>query len=319
MTTRNDLIAAEFLSLAVEFDRAGASMAKSHHLAVGINRIAERAGKLVFQSLEIFEHHFGPVWSSWLHRRRDWYIERHSRPGCIVAICPGQTWIEVVKDLVLDRREEFNDGDFDLLSEYWAGREVIPWPQWWLEKSADERRQYEKDLELQRRGELGHRIPVKGHDVVRPKPKRIPNLYAHHDEADEADQLALLRERASLHARACRCFADLAGGPGLPTTGRRSLGDVEKRVSEHIRARRAKGTPIEKITRDGIAGVLKISTGAVSSTHAWQALRDEKRRSRLPDTPDDALMAAAKRDDWDAVTALQRQEDRRNRPSRQGF
>lgn len=99
----------------------------------------------------------------------------------------------------------------------------------------------------------------------------------------------------------------------------------ETKVRDYIRAKRAEGISLGRITRDGIATATGVSAGGVSKTKAWNALVLERRQAEaLPppggDTTTDpvkaaitsgAMDAAMDAGDWKKVQELQEREQRR--------
>lgn len=85
---------------------------------------------------------------------------------------------------------------------------------------------------------------------------------------------------------------------------------AEQRVRDTIAAMLEAGVPAEKITRDAVAHKAGISAGAVSQSQPWKALAAEKQRAKLPGTPDERLIAAAKRKDWGEAERLQHADER---------
>ena len=95
--------------------------------------------------------------------------------------------------------------------------------------------------------------------------------------------------------------------------GRGKEVDAATLVRDDIRRLRGKGTPIKQITRDDVAHRTGLSGGAVSSTKAWKALALEKKQARLPQTAEEAALAAAEQGDWEKLKRLQAEEERRQR------
>lgn len=214
MPTKEELIATEFRASAVDFDAASLPTATAHHMAVSAERIAERAGKLVLHLDSSFDNQIipGPEGAKWLRSQRAKYDKPEmSRFGGMKDLAT-ETFFTVVRYFTLGKRPQFNEGDFDLLTGFTAGSEIVPWPDWWNEKSEQEKLEYDELLEMQLLGTLPGRIPCKGDDVRRIKPKPVPNPWADCDSA-ESDAL-LQREKLSLYARACNLVADaLAAAP----------------------------------------------------------------------------------------------------------
>ena len=212
MPTEKELIATKFQALAAEFNDASQTWtAKPHHMAVRADRITERAGKAVLQLDSSFDDQIvpGSEGDKWLRHRRSCWDKPEESGYAGKKDLAIQTFFELVRYFTLGGRSEFNKGDFDLLTGFTAASEIIPWPDWWNEKSADEKLEYDELLELQLRGELPGRVPCKGHDVRRLKPKPVPNPYADGDSPDKSDSFALLRDQLSLYARSCELVADL--------------------------------------------------------------------------------------------------------------
>ncbi len=200
-------VADKFRAIADGFEVVCAEATKSEHAKIGIQRVSERAGKLLVSRFEAIKG-LDPAWPAMLRRERE-----KQRSGVISAFKPDMVWDIVAKCTAEDCPESFNEGDHNLLSDHWAGCEIIPWPDWYDEMTDDERLRYEEMADQNLLGK-GVQVPKRGHDVRRPKPKPIPNRFSTTGEqpGDDADRLALYRERGRVHAIVCRLLADIADG-----------------------------------------------------------------------------------------------------------
>lgn len=209
MPTNEELIGAKFRALAADFAAASLPTANAHHLAVSADRVAERAGKLLLQLDGSFDDQIvpGPEGAKWLHSRRAAYDKPQISGYVGMKDLATQTFVELVRYFTLGERRPFNEGDFDLLTGFTAGSEIVPWPDWWNEKSDAEKLEYDELLEMQRLGTLPGCIPCEGDDVRRLKPKPVPNPWAGGDSAEP--DASLQREKLSLYARSCNLVAEL--------------------------------------------------------------------------------------------------------------